>query len=208
MLPRIRELVEKYSTKEQFLARVMLYFKNTRLFEVAYDETNKGFTTRGIKRDGGLPYISHPLAVAVILLEYLHVRDEHIILAALLHDNMEDLGWTHEYISAVYGSQVAELVLWNTKPDLSLFEGDTVERDKAHHARLCLATYRAMLIKLADRLHNLMTLKVHPHNRQRRKIDETRSHYLHYAEQHIILVEELKFVLKEAEQNLGNLNST
>jgi (p)ppGpp synthase/HD superfamily hydrolase len=209
MLQRIRDLIEKYRTKERFMVRVAFHFPKLgseyQLIERAFDETCRDFGRAGITRDGGLPYVSHPLAVAVIVLEYCRQRDAAMICAALLHDNLEDLeqyGWTYEYIQNVYGVEVAELVWWNTKPALELFDGDRVERDKVHHERLRRAPRLAVCIKLSDRLHNLMTLKVHTLERQQRKIAETYDHYLHYAEQHTILIHELEFVLKEAKSNL------
>jgi lysyl-tRNA synthetase class 2 len=140
--------------------------------------------------DGLTPYFGHPEAVAIILLEYLRVRDANVIASAILHDNVEDLphlGWSNEYIRKEYNQDIAELVWWVTKFDLADFGGNKKERDAMYHVHLRSAPRRAIMIKLADRLHNIMTLWAHDIEKQRRKIQETLHFYLPRAEEHTIL---------------------
>jgi (p)ppGpp synthase/HD superfamily hydrolase len=210
MLPRIREYIAKYSTPEKFLKRLGLYFPSGsdefKLIEKACFEMVRDFEIQGVRREGGGPYFTHPLAVAIICLEHLRIRDANIIAAALLHDNVEDLknlGWTFVRISTEYNQDVSELVCWNTKPDPALYEGDKRECDKMYYENLRRAPRRAVLIRFSDRLHNLLTLSVMPEAKQKAKVLETRAHYLPVAEKHIILIHELEFAIREMEMRWG-----
>jgi GTP pyrophosphokinase len=119
-------------------------------------------------RQSGEPYISHPLAVANILAQW-HL-DPQALAAALLHDVMEDTAVTKTEISRNFGSPVADLVDGLSKLDKIEFE--TLERAQAESFRKMLLAMardvRVILIKLADRLHNMRTLEaVDPAKRQR-----------------------------------------
>ena len=131
---------------------------------LAYDFAAKAHD--GQARKSGEPYISHPLAVAKIVIEW--GLDEESVIAALLHDTVEDTEVTIENIEHIFGTKVSELVQGLTK--LAMIDslpgpGDTSlrrEASKENLRKLLLATskdYRTLLIKLADRLHNLRTLK-------------------------------------------------
>jgi GTP pyrophosphokinase len=119
-------------------------------------------------RQSGEPYISHPLAVANILAQW-HL-DPQALTAALLHDVMEDTSVTKTEITKNFGSPVADLVDGLSKLDKIEFE--TLERAQAESFRKMLLAMardvRVILIKLADRLHNMRTLEaVDPAKRQR-----------------------------------------
>jgi len=113
---------------------------------------------RGQLRQSGAPYITHPIAVARILTP-LHL-DAQAITAALLHDVAEDTGITIEQIATEFGKSVAELVDGLSKLDKLQFE--TKEDAQAENFRKMLMAMardvRVILIKLADRLHNMRTL--------------------------------------------------
>ena len=124
-------------------------------------------------RDSGDPYISHPLAVANILAQ-LHL-DSQALTAALLHDVMEDTSVTKAEISRKFGKPVAELVDGVSKLDRIEFE--THEEAQAENFRKMLLAMardvRVILIKLADRLHNMRTLNAVPPEKRRRIARET-----------------------------------
>ena len=124
-------------------------------------------------RASGDPYISHPLAVANILAQ-LHL-DSQALTAALLHDVMEDTSITKAEISKKFGKPVAELVDGVSKLDHIEFE--THEEAQAENFRKMLLAMardvRVMLIKLADRLHNMRTLAAVPTPKRKRIARET-----------------------------------
>src|SRR4249919_2132472 len=124
-------------------------------------------------RKTGDPYIVHPLAVANILAE-LHL-DPQALTAALLHDVMEDTSVTKAEISKKFGKPVAELVDGVSKLDKIEFE--THEEAQAENFRKMLLAMardvRVILIKLADRLHNMRTLDAVPGPKRRRIARET-----------------------------------
>ena len=111
------------------------------------------------KRDEGVPYIIHPVAVANILTELK--LDSATITTGLLHDTIEDTNVTYESVKKEFGEEVANLVEGVTK--LSALEDKASDHSKAENFRkLILATskdIRVLLVKLADRLHNMRTIK-------------------------------------------------
>jgi len=124
-------------------------------------------------RYSGEPYITHPIAVARILAEW-HL-DPPAIMAALLHDTVEDTGTTKREISKNFGKRVAELVDGVSKIDRIEFE--TLQHAQAENFRKMLLAMardvRVILIKLADRLHNMRTLDGLPRAKQERVARET-----------------------------------
>ncbi|MBM3342634.1 MAG: bifunctional (p)ppGpp synthetase/guanosine-3',5'-bis(diphosphate) 3'-pyrophosphohydrolase [Betaproteobacteria bacterium] len=128
---------------------------------------------QGQFRDSGEPYISHPLAVAGILAQW-HL-DSQALTAALLHDVMEDTSVTKHELSKTFGKPVAELVDGVSKLDKVEFE--TREAAQAENFRKMLLAMardvRVILIKLADRLHNMRTLDAVPAHKRRRIARET-----------------------------------
>ena len=112
----------------------------------------------GQERKSGEPYITHPVAVARVLAEL--GMDAETIIAALLHDTLEDTALTREVLAGEFGEVVAELVDGVTKLDKMRF-GSRQEADAESFRKMLLAMardIRVILIKLADRLHNMRTL--------------------------------------------------
>src|SRR6185312_926071 len=127
----------------------------------------------GQKRRSGEPYITHPLAVAGILAG-LHL-DAETIIAAILHDTLEDTGLTRVQLEASFGPTVAELVDGVTKLD-SIDFASRQEADAESFRKMVLAMardLRVILIKLADRLHNMRTLGAMEPEARRRIARET-----------------------------------
>lgn len=131
----------------------------------------------GQKRSSGQDYIIHPLAVAYILLEL--GMDTDTICSALLHDVVEDTPATLDDLKKRFGQDVAMLVDGVTK--LSKIPTQSKEQQQAENVRKILLAMsqdiRVMIIKLADRLHNMRTLKYRPHDKQRSTALETMNIY-------------------------------
>lgn len=129
------------------------------------------------KRDSGEPYIVHPIAVACILIDL--GMDTDTICAGLLHDVAEDTSFSVEDISAKFGADVAMLVNGVTK--LKNIPVMTKEEQTAENVRKILLAMsediRVMIIKLADRIHNMRTLKFRPQEKQRATAIETMNIY-------------------------------
>ena len=127
----------------------------------------------GQERKSGEPYITHPVAVAGILAEL--GLDTETIIAAILHDTLEDTDLSREALAAEFGEVVAELVDGVTKLDKMRF-GTRQEADAESFRKMLLAMardIRVILIKLADRLHNMRTLGAKDGPSRRRIARET-----------------------------------
>jgi GTP pyrophosphokinase len=126
-------------------------------------------------RKSGDPYILHPCNVARILAEEMEVRDPEILAAALLHDTVEDVKEvTLEVIGERFGKNVEDIVDGCTK--ITHFFGDKQTFYKMVHRKIfsgAAAKLEVMLVKLADRLHNLRTLDAMPRDRRQKVSDET-----------------------------------
>jgi GTP diphosphokinase / guanosine-3',5'-bis(diphosphate) 3'-diphosphatase len=149
----------------------------------------------GQERHSGEPYITHPVIVAGIVAEL--GLDEATVIGALLHDAVEDTGTTLEDIDEKFGTQVAQVVDGVTKLDRLAF--DSKEAQQAATIRkmlIAMATdWRVLLIKLADRLHNMRTIAVLPEWKQRRTAQETLDVYAPLA--HRLGVQQVKWQLED-----------
>ena len=173
-----KALVEqKGFNKEEALKEFMDYV-HSYLGDDECNQIMKAFTLadkahEGQFRASGEPYIMHPLAVAEIL---AHLQIDHItLIAALLHDVVEDTEYTKEDIEKLFGSEVAFLVDGVTK--LNQFQYETKEdRQMENYRKMILAMakdVRVVVIKLGDRLHNMRTLKHMRSDKQKRIAKET-----------------------------------
>ncbi len=139
-----------------------------RLIERAYDVAAHWHA--GQKRKSGDPYITHPLAVATILAE-LGMNHE-TICAALLHDTIEDTPYTLEELRRDFGDDVAALVDGVTKLDKVKY-GEAAAAETVRKMVVAMSRdIRVLVIKLADRLHNMRTLRYLPRDKQERKSRE------------------------------------
>ena len=131
------------------------------------------------RRKSGEPYIFHPIAVAIIVAKELGMGATSIT-SALLHDVVEDTEYTVEYISKEYGPKVARVVKGLTKLSSIDFQ-NSIESIQAENYRKIVNTMsediRVILVKLADRLHNMRTLESMAHHKQLKIASETVSFY-------------------------------
>ena len=173
-----KALVEQSTfDKGKALAEFMEYI-HTYLTDDECNQVLKAFELadkahEGQFRASGEPYIMHPLAVADIL---AHLQIDHItLMAALMHDVVEDTSYTKEDLEEMFGSEVAFLVDGVTK--LNQFQYETKEdRQMENYRKMILAMakdVRVVVIKLGDRLHNMRTLKHMRSDKQKRIAKET-----------------------------------
>lgn len=129
----------------------------------------------GVRRKSGEPYILHPIAVALIVVSEIGLGVKSVI-SALLHDVVEDTSYTVEDIASMYGEKVSQMVDGLTKMKLAgnLASGDSEQAENFKKMLLTLSDdVRVIIIKLADRLHNMRTLDSMPPHKQMKIISET-----------------------------------
>ena len=135
------------------------------------------------KRKSGEPYIIHPLCVGIILADL--EMDKETIAAGLLHDVVEDTVMTYDEIKDEFGEEVAQLVDGVTKLGQLSYSADKVEVQAENLRKMFLAMakdIRVIIIKLADRLHNMRTLKYMRPEKQKEKARETMDIYAPIAQ--------------------------
>ena len=149
------------------------YFSQADIEQVWAAYRYAAFAHQGQTRRSGEPYISHPVAVACILAK-LHL-DLPTLLAALLHDVVEDTGVPISEISERFGKQVADLVEGLTKLDKIEFQSAAAAQAENFRKMLLAMSQdvRVILVKLADRLHNMQTLEAMKPEKQKRISQET-----------------------------------
>lgn len=174
---RIEAMAEFKSPEELYddlITRVRKYHPSDditlieKAYRLAYD------AHKDQARKSGEPYIIHPLCVAIILADL--EMDKETIAAGLLHDVVEDTIFTTEEIEQEFGSDVALLVDGVTKLGGIQYEGDKIELQAENMRKMFLAMakdIRVIIIKLADRLHNMRTLKHMTPEKQQEKARET-----------------------------------
>ena len=172
------ESIEEYTSPEELykdlIVRVRKYHPSDdiSLIEKAYRLADDAH--RNQVRKSGEPYIIHPLCVAIILADL--EMDKETIAAGLLHDVVEDTIFTTEEIKEQFGSDVALLVDGVTKLSRLQYDGDKLELQAENLRKMFLAMakdIRVILIKLADRLHNMRTLDHMIPEKQQEKARET-----------------------------------
>lgn len=158
---------------DELIALVTAYNpkSNTKMLRRAYDFGRE--MHEGQFRRSGEPYFTHPIAVAMILAEQ-HL-DDATIVTALLHDTVEDTRATYAQLVELFGSDVAELVDGVTKlTNLQLSSTETKQAENFRKLFMAMSRdMRVILVKLADRLHNMRTIKAMKPEKQVQKARET-----------------------------------
>ena len=162
---QVRPVLEPLAT----LHREIYPKADVALLQRAYDVAEERH--RGQIRKSGDPYITHPLAVATILADL--GMDTITLVAALLHDTVEDTGYSLESLENDFGAEVAHLVDGVTKLD-KVALGNAAEAETIRKMIIAMARDpRVLVIKVADRLHNMRTMRFLPPEKQARKARET-----------------------------------
>ena len=168
---------------EELIRSIRKYHPSTdiSMIKKAYQIASKAH--EGQKRKSGEPYIIHPLCVAIILADL--ELDKETIVAGLLHDVVEDTVMTTEDLTREFGSEVALLVDGVTKLGQLNYSADKVEVQAENLRKMFLAMakdIRVILVKLADRLHNMRTAQYWSAPKQKEKARETMDIYAPIAQ--------------------------
>mgnify|MGYP004442216501 CR=1 FL=1 len=182
-LKKMEEFVSPDKLYQELIQSVRKYHPSAdiSLIEKAYRVARESH--EGQVRKSGEPYIIHPLCVAIILADL--ELDKETIVAGLLHDVVEDTVMTEEEIAKEFNPDVALLVDGVTKLAQLSYDADKVEKQAENLRKMFLAMandIRVILIKLADRLHNMRTLKYMTPEKQKEKARETMDIYAPIAQ--------------------------
>ncbi|MCQ2512240.1 MAG: bifunctional (p)ppGpp synthetase/guanosine-3',5'-bis(diphosphate) 3'-pyrophosphohydrolase [Lachnospiraceae bacterium] len=180
-LSRINAPVAPLNLEERFnklIEIVQSYHPSSDISEIRKAYTFAQEAHGDQKRHSGEPYITHPVEVAIILAEL--EMDKETIIAGLLHDVVEDTSTTLDDLKEQFGTEVAELVDGVTKLTQIKYSADKIEVQAENLRKMFLAMakdIRVIIIKLADRLHNMRTLQYMTREKQKEKARETMDIY-------------------------------
>ena len=180
---KMEDFTDPEKLHQELLAGIRKYHPSADLsmIEKAYQVAAEAHKDQ--KRKSGEPYIIHPLCVGIILADL--EMDKETIAAGLLHDVVEDTVMTYDEIKEEFGEEVAQLVDGVTKLGQLSYSADKVEVQAENLRKMFLAMakdIRVIIIKLADRLHNMRTLKYMRPEKQKEKARETMDIYAPIAQ--------------------------
>ncbi len=167
ILRQYKRLIEVWQTRKETKDRWLV----RKAFRLAAD------AHIDMRRKSGEPFILHPIAVAIIAANEIGLGRTSII-SALLHDSIEDTDMTLDEVKGIFGSDVTKIIDGLTKIDVISVSSSTAQAETIKKILLTLSDdVRVILIKLADRLHNMRTLDSMPHEKQLRVVSETQYIY-------------------------------
>ena len=185
-------ILEQYYALENKVAACTPNLDKAKLFD-AFTFADNAHASQ--QRKDGSPYITHPLAVANLVADL--ELDPDSVIAALLHDTIEDTGTTHEEVAARFGEPVADLVEGVTK--LTRVQYTSREEKQMENLRKMLLAMskdiRVILVKICDRLHNIRTMQYQSPKKQREKALETMEIYAPIA--HRLGMQKIKWELED-----------
>lgn len=167
---------------ESFFERIKPKFsgKDFELIDAAYEFAKEGHGYFGQMRESGERYFEHPRAVALIVMDELGIFDRNTIIACLFHDMNEDcLLLRNRRIKLFFGKETQRVVDLLTKPEKSdgRFSAKS-EKLAWYFNRIMRSDWKTKVVKLADRLHNLRTLKNCSEEKYHKQIAETRKYFI------------------------------
>ncbi|MDO8669800.1 MAG: HD domain-containing protein [Candidatus Buchananbacteria bacterium] len=165
---------------QTFLDRLRLKVTDHELVLIDWAYIFAKYGHRNQKRDDGTRYFDHLRSTALILIDELQIFDSQMIMAALMHDMLEDSFLLNmERIKVIFGQEVAYAVMLLSLPEMdeSIFTSKQ-DRLEAYHQTILNSPPKVMIIKLCDRLHNLRTMPSCTPEKIKRKAEETREHYV------------------------------
>ncbi|MDO8574585.1 MAG: HD domain-containing protein [bacterium] len=200
MLEKVRALLKESENREVFFRRIASFLPpmdpRYRMIEKAYNYAKDAFRDMP-PRETGERYFEHLRAVVLIQFDYLRLRNPILLTSGLLHDMTEDIpSWPIERVRLEFGDEVALLQDYLSKPSKEEYPLNE-ERLAVYHRRFESAPREFFLVKLPDRLHNLLTMWSLSPEKIASKIAETERYYLPHAEKYTILIHELEEALTE-----------
>jgi len=200
MLEKVKLILKESNNKEAFFRRIASFLPPTdprhQMIQRAYECAEEAFS--GEQRMTGGQYMEHVLGVGVIQAIYLRIKKHTVLTVGATHDLTEDhrKEWPISRIGFEFGDEVALLQDYATKPSREDYPSEE-ERLSVYHGRFPFAPRDFWLLKLPDRLHNLLTMWSFSPKKIAFKIEETKRYYLPYAEEHQILINELEEAIWE-----------
>lgn len=206
MLTTLKEIVNQPENRATFFSRIRrLYPEQSKEYQEiyrAYNAAKDGFREK--YRDDGERVFEHARRVTIIMIDYLYIADHRVIIAGLLHDVVEDLKfWTVQRVVTEFNQYSGYLVECMTKLPKDLFPGGKTERNDVYHGQFVVHPRDFFYIKLADRMHNLLTMWCWEAKDIKRKLEETKLYYLPHAKKHCILAHEIQAAIDELEEKIN-----
>lgn len=169
-------------TRNSFFDRLQGNFSDDAIGRIGDAYRLSKDTHRRQQRDGGERYFEHPRSVALIIFDELYIYDEDMVIAALLHDSLEDSWLRPETIEKLFGDVIRNMVCTLSKYDVLEKNGKITKNKRSDYEESLLkADWKTRVVKLCDRLHNIRTLGACTSKKRNRVLSETTMVYIPLA---------------------------